>query len=99
MPVYRRLEMEMGSGTVALIVVVALAVLVLIVLRGAAGMYRKVGPNRALIVYGKGEQQVIVGGGRLILPFVQSAQEFDLQLMNFDGKPTYDLNTTQGIPV
>src|SRR5437660_12923724 len=62
-------------------------------------LYRKVGPNRALIVYGQGGTKVVVGGGTLVLPLFQKAEEFDLELMSFDVAPSYDLYTNQGIPL
>jgi flotillin len=62
-------------------------------------LYRKVGPNHALIVYGRGGTKVVVGGGSLVLPLFQKAEEFNLELMSFDVAPSYLLYTTQGIPL
>ncbi len=76
----------------------ALLVLLLI-LWITVGLYRKVGPNQALIVYGRGGTQVTTGGGRIVFPFVQSSREFSLELMSFDVAPTQDLYTRQGVAV
>ncbi|PZR99230.1 MAG: flotillin, partial [Candidatus Chloroheliales bacterium] len=62
-------------------------------------MYRKVGPNQALIVYGMGGTKVHKGGGTIVYPYVQSAKELSLELMSFDVAPTQDLYTQQGVAV
>jgi len=45
-------------------------------------LYRKVGPNRALIVYGRGGTKVVVGGGTVVVPLFQRADDFNLVLMS-----------------
>jgi flotillin len=82
---------------IVIIVVVVVGILLIFMLLG--NLYRKVGPNRALIVFGKGGTKVIVGGGTLVLPLIQSAQELSLELMNFDVAPSYNLYTNQGVAV
>ena len=52
----------MGLSSV-LVVVVGLVVVVLAALAVLASMFRKVGPNQALIVYGLGGTKVVKGGG------------------------------------
>jgi flotillin len=78
-------------------------VLVLLFILGLiATMFRKVGPNQALIVYGlgtKGEPKVVKGGGRVVWPMVQHARELSLELMSFDVAPQQDLYTSQGVAV
>jgi flotillin len=78
-------------------VIVAVAILLLLNLYGS--LYRKVGPNRALIVYGKGASQVVTNGGVLIIPIFRRAEEFSLELMSFDVAPQQDLYTNQGVAV
>jgi flotillin len=87
----------MTTTTYTIIVVVVLTFLAIIWLMGS--LYRKVGPNRALIVYGSGGTRVIVGGGTLVKPLFQRADEFSLELMSFDVAPNYALYTNQGVPV
>src|SRR5439155_5509528 len=75
------------------------AVSVLIVIMILASMFRKVGPNQALIVYGFGGTRIVQGGGAVILPVVQNARELSLELMSFNVAPTQDLYTNQGVAV
>src|SRR5829696_8654941 len=82
-----------------LIVVVGLVVVVLAALAVLASMFRKVGPNQALIVYGLGGTNVVKGGGAVVWPLVQSARGLSLELMSFDVAPTQDLYTSQGVAV
>ena len=82
------------------IIIGALAVFVLLaIIMTFASMFRKVGPNQALIVYGFGGTRIVQGGGAVILPLVQSARELSLELMSFDVAPTQDLYTNQGVAV
>lgn len=86
--------------SVASMIVIAIVVVGLIAIISVLGsLYRKVGPNRALIVFGRGGTKVVVGGGTVVLPLFQSAQEFSLELLSFDLIPRADLYTQQGIPV
>jgi flotillin len=78
---------------------VVLAIVLLILLRVLAGLYRKVGPNQALIVYGLGHPRVVKGGGAIVWPMVQRADELSLELMSFDVAPPQDLYTQQGVAV
>ena len=81
------------------IMAVVLAVILLILLRVLAGLYRRVGPNQALIVYGLGAPKVVKGGGAIVWPMVQSGDELSLELMSFDVAPQQDLYTQQGVAV
>ncbi len=82
------------------IIIAVVAVLVVIVLAGILGsMYRRVSPNRALIVYGSGGTTIITGGGKLVWPLFQSARELSLELMSFDVAPSQDVFTAQGVAV
>jgi len=82
-----------------LIVIAIIVVGMIIVISILGSLYRKVGPNRALIVYGRGGTKVIGGGGAVVIPLFQKADEFNLELMSFDVAPSYTLYTNQGIPV
>ena len=64
-----------------------------------ARMYRKVGPNQALIVYGFGGTRIVTGGGTVVWPMVQMARELSLELMSFDVAPKQDSYTVQGVAV
>src|SRR6201994_3685699 len=83
-----------------MILIVGLGVLALIVLMGVlARMYRKAGPNEALIVYGIRGTKVVKGHGAIIWPMVQNCRELSLELMSFDVAPQQDLYTKQGVAV
>src|SRR5512141_1339724 len=66
-----------------------------------ARLYRKAGPNEALIVYGfRGKiPRVVKGGGTVVLPMVETCKELSLELMSFDVAPQQDLYTKQGVAV
>ena len=83
------------------LVVAGVAVLGLVfVLVMSARLYRKAGPNEALIVYGfRGTPRVIKGGGTLVMPMVENCRGLSLELMSFDVAPTQDLYTKQGVAV
>jgi len=86
--------------TSTIIVVVGLCLLLLIVLMGLmAKMFRKAGPNEALIVYGFRGPRVIKGHGTVIFPMVENCRELSLELMSFDVAPQQDLYTKQGVAV
>jgi flotillin len=83
-----------------LVLIVGLCVLGLIFVMGIlARMYRKAGPNEALIVYGFRGPRVIKGHGTVIFPMVENCRELSLELMSFDVAPQQDLYTKQGVAV
>ncbi len=85
---------------IVLILIIILAVVaVLLILNLYGRMFRKVGPNQALIVYGAGGQRILTGGGRLVIPLVQESKLFSLELMSFDVAPQQNLYTNQGVSV
>src|SRR6201996_6247260 len=82
------------------IVIIGLIVLATLILMGMlARMFRKAGPNEALIVYGIRGPRVIKGHGTMIFPVVEHARELSLELMSFDVAPQQDLYTKQGVAV
>src|ERR1700760_4888824 len=82
------------------VLIVGLSVLAFIFIMGIlARMYRKAGPNEALIVYGFRGPRVIKGHGTVILPMVENCRELSLELMSFDVAPQQDLYTKQGVAV
>jgi flotillin len=81
-------------------VIAGLAVLVVMfVMAMFARLYRKAGPNEALVVYGFRGTRIVIGHGTLILPMLQSYRELSLELMSFDVAPPQDLYTKQGVAV
>src|ERR1035438_2055244 len=84
----------------SMVLIVGLSVLALIFLLGLlTSLYRKAGPNEALIVYGFRGPRVVKGHGTVIFPMVESARELSLELMSFDVAPQQDLYTRQGVAV
>lgn len=82
-----------------ILIAVGIIIAVLATFSSIARMYRKVGPNQALIIYGVGGTRVVTGSGALVLPMVQSARELSLELMSFDVAPQKELYTHQGVAV
>jgi flotillin len=83
-----------------MVLFIGLGALVLILMLGIlARMYRKAGPNEALIVYGFRGPRVIKGHGTVIFPMVENCRELSLELMSFDVAPQQDLYTKQGVAV
>src|SRR5215471_14622921 len=81
-------------------VIVALSVISIFLLMAMfARLYRKAGPNEALVVYGLRGPRVIKGHGTMILPMVENCRELSLELMSFDVAPQQDLYTKQGVAV
>jgi len=86
--------------TNTVIVIVGLSLLALIILTGMlARMFRKAGPNEAIVVFGFRGPRVIKGHGTIIFPMVESCRELSLELMSFDVAPQQDLYTKQGVAV
>jgi flotillin len=85
--------------TLAVAGIVLVLIVLFILLRIYANFLRKVGPNQALIVYGRGGTRVVTGNAELVIPMFQRAQEFSLELMSFDVAPPQVLYTTQGVAV
>ncbi|PKO19420.1 flotillin [candidate division BRC1 bacterium HGW-BRC1-1] len=81
------------------IIVVGIVLAFLMMFYVVARMYRKVGPNQALIVFGFGGTRIVTGGGTVVWPMVQTARELSLELMSFDVAPKQDLYTVQGVAV
>src|SRR6201997_1414490 len=83
-----------------IVLIAGLGLLALIFLMGIlAKMFRKAGPNEALIVYGFRGPRVIKGHGTVIFPMVQTCRDLSLELMSFDVAPQQNLYTKQGVAV
>jgi flotillin len=83
-----------------IVIVVGLAIVAtLVILALMAKMFRKAGPNEAVIVYGFRGPRIIRGHGAIIFPVVENARQLSLELMSFDVAPKQDLYTKQGVAV
>ena len=85
----------MNGELISIVVATVFGLLFLFVF--IARLYRKVGPNQALIVYGAGGIKIVRGGGTVVWPMVQSARELSLELMSFDVAPQKELYSNQGV--
>jgi flotillin len=72
-----------GLSTAVTIAIVVGGAVVAFMMIGSfiANLYRKAGPNEALIVYGFGGTKVIKGRGKVIFPMVQNYKSLSLELM------------------
>ena len=85
---------------VVIFIIVGLVVVATLILIGLmARMFRKAGPNEAIIVYGFRGPRIIRGHGAVIFPVVENARQLSLELMSFDVAPKQDLYTKQGVAV
>src|SRR5881392_475390 len=89
----------LGLPTDVVVMAGSLVLGLLMVMIAIARMYRKVGPNEALIKYGFGGTQVYSGKGALMFPMVQTCKELSLELMSFDVAPQQSLYSNQGVAV
>lgn len=81
------------------IIVGSAVLVVMFIMATIARLYRKAGPNEALVVYGFRGTRIVIGHGTLILPMLQAYRELSLELMSFDVAPPQDLYTKQGVAV
>jgi flotillin len=86
-------------NTVYFVVIGLAAAATLLLLTMLARLFRKAGPNEALIVYGFRGPRVIRGHGTVIFPVVENSRLLSLELMSFDVAPKQDLYTKQGVAV
>jgi flotillin len=100
------------SLTSLLILIGAIVVVVALILILFAKQYRKVGPNEVLIISGGRKRTVTdpdgtkhkvgyrmhIGGGTLVLPFIESAQVLPLEVYTLDLQVP-DVLTAQGISI
>src|SRR6478609_5595909 len=89
----------LGIPTDTWIIVGLMVLASLLIMVTLAKMFRKAGPNEALIVYGFRGTRIVQGSGTIIFPMVESCRELSLELMSFDVAPAQDLYTRQGVAV
>src|SRR5215469_5942759 len=87
------------ANTIYYVIVGLAAAATLLVISMMARLFRKAGPNEALIVYGFRGPRVIRGHGAVIFPVVENCRSLSLELMSFDVAPQQDLYTKQGVAV
>ena len=94
--------MEQTGWTVVVTCVAAVFVLLMFI-TWVGNRYRKVGPNQALIVYGRGKRggRTVVAGGTFIWPLFEQVQVLSLEIMTLDvvTPETTGVYTIQGVPI
>ncbi len=85
--------------TDAVVIVWSVVIATILLMALFTKLYRKAGPNEALVVYGIRGPRIIKGHGTVILPMVENCRELSLELMSFDVAPQQDLYTKQGVAV
>lgn len=93
------------------LVVAAVIVAILLLAFAFAKRYRKVGPNQALVISGRGGRiatlegsydrrgyRIVQGGGTFIWPIIEKADVISLEIMTIDVQ-TPEVYTLQGVPV
>src|SRR6476619_75391 len=86
-----------ATGTWIILGLMALTLLLILVM--LAKMFRKAGPNEALVVYGFRGTRVVKGHGTIIFPMIENCRGLSLELMSFDVAPQQSLYTKQGVAV
>ena len=87
----------MPNSLIAVVGLIVLATLFIFMFIGS--LFRKAGPNEAIIVYGFRGPRIIKGSGAVIFPVGESFRQLSLELMSFDVAPQQDLYTKQGVAV
>jgi flotillin len=98
----------MGTGVLAIIIPLGVFVLFAL-LYGYASRIKKVGPNEALVISGRGERghdaeviegkyRIVSGGRTFVWPILERVDHLSLEIMTIDIT-TPDVPTSQGVPV
>jgi flotillin len=91
--------MGLHIPTDVVVIVWSVAIATILIIAVFTRLYRKAGPNEALVVYGIRGTRIVKGHGTVILPMVENCRELSLELMSFDVAPQQDLYTKQGVAV
>src|SRR4249919_1287157 len=91
--------MDLGITTGIGVTVGLMGLTVILLTSILATLYRKAGPNEALVVFGIRGPRVVKGHGTVIFPMIESYRGLSLELMSFDVAPVQDLYTKQGVAV
>jgi len=91
--------MALHIPTDVIVIVWSVVAATVLIMGVCTKLYRKAGPNEALVVYGIRGPRIIKGHGSIILPMVENCRELSLELMSFDVAPQQDLYTKQGVAV
>ena len=103
--------MPTEPNVVIMIVAGAIVVVLILFIYALAKRYRKVGPNEALIISGRGSAyqaadgklgkrgfRIVRGGGTFVWPIIEKVDILSLEIMTIDVQ-TPEVYTLQGVPV
>ena len=88
-----------GATTSVGAIVTGMILVIVFLMVFVAKLFRKAGPNEALIVFGFRGTRVVKGHGTVIFPMIENYRSLSLELMSFDVAPQQDLYTKQGVAV
>ncbi len=72
--------------------------LLFVVIFTLASLYKKAGPNEALVISGAGKVRLRVGGGAVVIPMLQKFDRLSLEVITIDVS-TPEVYTEQGVTV
>ncbi len=72
--------------------------LILLVVLAAASLWKKAGPNEALVISGTGKPRIKVGSGGIVIPMFQKYDRLPLEVITIEVR-TPEVYTEQGVPV
>ena len=84
----------LATPVIILFAVAALGLL----LRTGSKRYMKVPPDRALVLYGKGQTQVVTGGAKFVMPIFYDFHWMDLRVFQFD-LPLNNVPNADGVQI
>src|SRR3989442_312158 len=90
---------SVGLSNGVLVIASLMVVATLMLLTVFARLYRKAGPQEAVVVYGFRGTGIVKGRGPVIFPMIENWHGLSLELMSFDVAPQQDLYTRQGVAV
>ena len=86
-----------GTGLFTVGVIIAV-IIIIVIINALLNMYRKVPPNRALIVTGFRGKRVIAGGGTIVFPLLEQASELSLEAKLIEIK-TQEILSRDKVPI
>lgn len=86
-----------GTGLFTVGVIIAV-IIIIVIINALLNMYRKVPPNRALIVTGFRGKRVVAGGGTIVFPLLEQASELSLEAKLIEIK-TQEILSRDKVPI
>lgn len=90
--------MNFMNNPLLLMAIIGAVIVIYAVFSTLIKMFQKVGPNEVLVVSGRGGIDLVTGGGRIVIPFLNKAERFSLEIMTIDIV-TPEVYTKQGVKI